>query len=97
MRSSLEQNFPTYSEASECSGLPSWGELKLGRLSLHDDARTGVGSSAQGAPGEAQKLGMSCDGATFKAKCNNALQYFMCRCQHHIHRLVMDSKTKQEK
>ena len=31
-RESLENNFPTYSESSECRGQPVWGDLKLGRL-----------------------------------------------------------------
>ena len=33
----------------------------------------------------------------FKEQYNNALQYFMSRCQHHIHKLATDPKTKEQK
>ena len=33
----------------------------------------------------------------YEKQFNDALQYFMSRCQHHIHRAVIDPKTKQEK
>ena len=37
---SLEANFPTYSEHTECQGDLVWGDMKLGRLPqfLYDDA-----------------------------------------------------------
>jgi hypothetical protein len=33
----------------------------------------------------------------FKEQYNDALQYFMSGCQHHIHKLATDPKTKEEK
>ena len=43
-RSKLEQYFPTYSEKTECSGKPVWGEWKLGRIPqfIFDDAEAKV-------------------------------------------------------
>ena len=35
--------------------------------------------------------------SAFKAQLGEALQYFICRCQHHIHRRVVDTNTKREK
>ena len=54
---------------------------------LYDDARAPVNSPALATR----------DGEAFKETSDGALQYFMSRCQHHIHRRVVDPKTKQEK
>ena len=35
-------------------------------------------------------------GQEFKEQYNNALQYFMSRCQHHIHKLATDPKAEEE-
>ena len=68
----------------------AWGDLKLGRLPrfLYDDAKAAVPAPAGWRGG---------DGAEFKEWFHKAFQYFQCRCQRHMHRLVVDPKTKQEK
>jgi len=37
------------------------------------------------------------DGTVFKKRFVEAFQYFQSRCQHHIHRLVIDPKTGEKK
>ena len=98
-RDSLEKNFPAYSESSECSGPPMRGGLKLGRMPrfLYDDARTALHSSPCGHNEQAAKLCGGDGGEAFRYEFARALQYFMSRCQHHIHRMVIDPKTKQER
>ena len=99
-RASLEKDFPTYSEKGECSGTaPSWGEVKLGRLAefLYKDARDVPESFTRSAQDETTSPVNTSEGAEFRARFNATFQYLMSRCQHHIHRLVVDPKTKQEK
>ena len=88
-RDSLEANSPTYSESFECPESRQWGEWKLGRIPkfLFDDASWSV-SSPSSAPAEDEG---------FKQQFSKALQYYMSRCQHHIHRLVVNPITKEEK
>ena len=99
-RESLEKNFPTYSEQTECSGTaPRWGEFKLGRLPhfLYADASDAPESSTRSAQDRTTSPVNTSEGAEFKAWFNKAFQHFQSRCQHHIHRLVVDPKTNQEK
>ena len=95
-RASLEEHFPTYSEQTECSRADArWGEFKLGRLPefLYNDARDAT-RSAQDRTTSPVNTG---EGEEFKKSFTDFLQYCMSRCQYHIHRLVVDPKTKQEK
>ena len=98
-RQALEKNFPRYAEGTECTDNQVWGDWKLGRLPgfLYDDARAATNWPASATEERDTAEGCTIDDATFKTKFNCALQYFMSRCQHHIHRLVTDPKTKQEK
>ena len=98
-RQALEKNFPLYAEGTECTDKQVWGDWKLGRLPgfLYDDARAAANWPVSATEERDTAEGCTIDDATFKTKFNCALQYFMSRCQHHIHRLVTDPKTQQEK
>ena len=99
-RASLEKNFPTYGEKTECrEGSPKWGEFKLGRLpsQLYDDARDMPDSFACSSIDRTTSPVDPNGGAEFASFFWRAFQYFQSRCQHHIHKLVVDPKTKQEK
>ena len=98
-RDALEKNFPMYAEGTECTDQPVWGDWKLGRVPgfLYDDARAATTWPVSATVERNTVEGCTMDDATFKTKYNCALQYFMSRCQHHIHRLVTDPKTQQEK
>ena len=99
-RASLEKNFPTYSEKTECPGTaPRWGECKLGRLPAYAyrDARAAPESFTRSAPDRTTSPVNTSEGAESKGWFNWIFQYLQSRCQYHIHRLVVDPKTKQEK
>eukprot|EP00959_Pyramimonas_sp_CCMP1952_P150958 3159070-Pyramimonas_sp.AAC.1 len=97
-RASLEENFPTYAEKTECSGTdPRWGEFNLGRLKMYTDSREDPECSTRSAQDKTTSPVNTSEGDGFRAWFNRAFQYFQSRCQHHIHRLVVDPKTKQEK
>merc|ERR1711999_58155 len=97
----LEQNFPTYSEKTECDSQLLWGAHKLGRLPgfVYDDATSvphKFSRSAHGSP-VMSHVDDWIDGAQYKQRFNTVFQYFQSRCQHHIHTLVVDDKTGKEK
>jgi len=99
-RESLEKNFPTYGENTECQeGTRKWGEIKLGRLpsKLYDDARDMPDSFARSSCKRTTSPVHLNGGAEFASFFWRAFQFFQSRCQHHIHKRVVDPKTKQEK
>jgi len=95
-RSYLEENFPTYSETTECTLANKWEDAKLGWLPsfLFEDAQ----SLARYAETNACKtvessivmgdIEDSIDAANYRKSFAHAFQYFQSRCQPHIHKLV---------
>ena len=102
-RRMLEQNFPAYSEEAKGEKQAVWGAYKLGRLPtfVYDDARVVPDKYSRSAQGTDASPVMAhvddwVEGAQYKQKFNAVFQYFQSRCQHHIHTLVVDSKTGKE-
>ena len=100
---SLEANFPTYSEKTECTNGFRWGAFKLGRLPrfLWEDVEKITEEikfpAAQLDSHAVQSAALSptsspeeahLDAARYKQRFAEAFQYFQSRCQHHIHKLV---------
>ena len=87
----LEENFPTYSEKSECGDDMKWGSCKLGRLPafLYGEASSASTRSAQAETDNNLVTAESRREAEgYKAQFEHAFQYFQSRCQHHIHKLI---------
>ena len=87
-RSYLEENFPTYSETSECTLANKWEDAKLGRLPafLFDDAQS-LARSAETKPYKTADPSLvmgdiedSIDAAKYRKSFAHAFQYLQSRC-----------------
>ena len=92
-RTTLEKNFPTYSEEQKSGKDLRWGDFKLGRLPafLYDDlssqSRCAERNDRKNQSPVMSQMDDSFEAAQYKSSFDSAFQYKQSRCQNHIHKL----------
>ena len=101
-RNDFEKHYPSYAaEEKTSSSNDVWGACRLGRIPsfIYDDTKASRAAQATDftMSDENTRATQKRDGAIFKERFNEVLQFFQSRCQHHIHPLATDKKTGKEK